>query len=227
MDDSFHSSKSTAAPPPPPPPPPPPRFPSSSSPSAPFSFASAELRRLQEEAEWAALRRLRAKKAAADWQRRQKSKRGLYTKWTQHRDSGKGEEEEREEEEEGGGGEGGSTGGRSSFYDWRHFDAGASPLLPSALLRAGEELGLPPPSLPFSASPPVLPLPPPSRSPSDPPTALWRCWSVDLIKAAFKRRALSTHPDMTTGDAAQFQRVAQAYDLLMHSRQQWTQQHRR
>ena len=201
-----------------PPPPPPPPF-SSPPPPPSFSFASAELRRLQAEAEWADTMRRRARKAADDWQRRQRQKRGGYSLWTEHRDSQREEREraretaERRTEEEREG-----TADGSAFYGWSQFGEApsASALgalsVPPSVFSAGAELGLSPP-----------PLPPPPQSPA---TALWRAWHAEAIKAAFKRCALRSHPDMPTGDARTFQRVAAAYDLLMHSREKWKTQRR-
>ena len=71
------------------------------------------------------------------------------------------------------------------------------------MLLAGRVLGLP--ELSASAAAPSA-------------EAVWSVWSAAVIKAAFKRLALLTHPDMATGNAGRFQTVARAYDLLMHSR---------
>ena len=217
-----------------------PSFSSSSSAFTPsgFSFAAAELRRLQAEAEWLQLQHQRASKAADDWQLRQRQRRGAYSRWSQHRDR---QREEREEEEQhkqqqqqqeedearqrqrraGGAEDDEPSRSGSSYFDWHSADPSASshsssaqPSAPAQLLHAGRVLGLPsPPSSSQSSSSRSSPL-----SPSPPSlSSLLRAWSVLHVKAAFKRAALQTHPDMPNGDARHFQAVAAAYDQLMNA----------
>ena len=183
------------------------------------SWSDAELSRLQSSAEWLEQRRLRAVKAGDEWQRRQAGKQASYGRWSMMRDVSSQQrwrqQVEAERERSGQTEQQRHDTVRGGSHYWQWYDEGRqqqhephftwqrthshSTGLPSAVVQAGETLGLPHVSdtVPLAA------------------TSSTAVWSVADIKAAFKRRALLTHPDMPNGDQQQFQVAAQAYDTLI------------
>ena len=183
--------------------------------SALDSWSATELRRLQASAEWSEQRRLRALKAGDEWQRRQAGKQASYGRWSMMRDvssqqrwrlDADSQREQRADDDSGG----------AHYWQW-HDDGQQRQQphgpqfawqrnqsqyggLPAGVVQAGEVLGLPRLSL---------------TAPVTAAAAVTAVWSVADIKAAFKRRALLTHPDMPNGDQHAFQTTAKAYDTLI------------
>ena len=183
------------------------------------SWSAFELSRLQTTAEWTELRRVRAVKAADEWQRRQAGKQASYGRWSRMREVGSQQRwRQQMEAEQAAGQQSEQQAERGGSHYWHWYDDGEqqqrgpqfvwqrnqsqSVGLPASVVQAGDTLGLPelartaPLAAAASAAPPSV-------------------WSVAEIKAAFKRRALQTHPDMPNGDQQAFQAIAKAYDTLI------------
>ncbi len=171
-------------------------------------------------------RRERAVRGGDEWQRRQAGKQPSYARWNLMRDVSSQQRWRRQmeadqahreaaQQQRHGGRADDSQGGQ---HYWQWYDGGSEQQqrhgpqfawqrsqpqfsnLPSAVLQAGDVLGLPQLKQPVA----------PAVTGSAPAV-----WDVADIKAAFKRRALQTHPDMPNGDHQAFQINAKAYDTLI------------
>ena len=158
-------------------------------------------------------------KAGDEWQRRQAGKQASYGRWSLMRDASSQQrwrqQAEAEQQQQHTHSDQQQEDSRGGAHYWRWYDDGQqqqrgpqfawqrsqSQSVPAAVVQAGETLGLPPLSHPAS---------PAAAAPS-----MRSVWSVADIKAAFKRRALLTHPDMPNGDQKAFQATAKAYDTLI------------